>query len=427
MTPPNDHSGEQLDKLKACIHCGFCLPVCPTYRITGSEAESPRGRLYLMKGLLDDTLPKEKRLSHEQVIPHLDQCLGCMACQTACPSGVEYGHLLTLTRETLNRKRGGMARWLKRLVFRHILPDHSLLLFLGFWLRLYQQSGLQAVIRKSGMFKLFPGLAYQESLLPCIPKHRPLTAGLSFGNPDGERVALMTGCVMDVFYNPVHWATIEVLAANDYYILIPEQTCCGALAHHDGEADIATDLARRNVKAMLASNPDWIVVNSAGCGSTMKEYTEILKNDPILAQKAQVFSQITIDIMALLAQTKLKPFRRELGQTVTYHAACHLHHAQRVRTEPEQVLSQIPGLTLIPLTDASMCCGSAGIYNLEHPDLSREILAEKTRHLLATGADTVVTGNPGCLLQIQKGLQDAGQAGITVKHPVELLAAAYRS
>lgn len=423
---PESNLETPLGKLKACIHCGFCLPACPTYRVTGSEAESPRGRLYLMKGLLDATLPEDQRFTAEQIAPHLDQCLGCMACQTACPSGVDYAHLLTQTRQILNQKQGGLSRRLKRLVFQYILPNHALLLFFGFWLRLYQNSGLQQVLRKSGLLKLIPALAYQESLLPTIPKRRLLTAGLSFGNPDGERVALLTGCVMDVFYNPVHWATIEVLAANGYYIMIPEQTCCGALAHHGGEADIATHLARQNVRSILGSNPDWIVTNSAGCGSTLKEYTEILRDDPLLAQKAQIFSEISIDIMALLAKTPLKSFRRELHRTVAYHAACHLHHAQRVQIEPEQVLSQIPGLTLVPLTEASMCCGSAGIYNLEHPDLSMDILAEKTRHLLATGADTVVTGNPGCLLQIQKGLQETGSTGIKLCHPVELLAEAYR-
>lgn len=414
----------ELEQLKSCIHCGFCLPACPTYRATGSEAESPRGRLYLMKKLL------EEQATVAEVTPHLDHCLACHGCETVCPSGVQYGHILLGTREALAPRRSGWRRRFKRWAFSRLLPWHAGLLGLGRLLRFYQQSGLQNLVRRSPLFKLLPALAGQDQLLPKVPRHKPIHAGTSFGNPSGDPVVLLVGCVMDVFYNPVHWDTIDVLVANGFYVRIPEQTCCGALAHHAGEADITRALARRNIDTILEINPKWIVVNSAGCGSTMQDYGQLLKEDPAYADRAAVFAQKTIDVMALLAQRPLAKFRRPLEQTVTYHAACHLHHVQQVKSQPLDVLKQIPGLRLVPLENAEACCGSAGIYNVEHVALSAEILTEKMRHLHTActqgGAQTVVTGNPGCMLQLQKGVTDAGLS-LQVAHPVSLLASAYRS
>lgn len=422
-TPPLPNLKAELDKLKACIHCGMCLSACPTYRVTGSEAESPRGRLYLMKKLL------EGELADEAVAPHLDQCLACHGCETVCPSGVQYGTVLMAAREDLAARRPWWRRAFKRLVFRQVLTNRRLLKLGGRMLRFYQNSPLQGMIRGSGLFKLWPGLGYQEGLLPRLPRRRPLHAGMSFGNPGDEHVVLLLGCVMDIFYNPVHWATIEVLVANGYYVSIPRQTCCGALAHHAGEADITRSLARKNIRRMLAVNPRWIVVNSAGCGSTMKEYHHLLAEDPIYAPKARVFAEKVTDIMELLGKKPLAPFRRPLRETVTYHAACHLYHVQKVTTGPMALLAMIPGLTLAPLTDFEACCGSAGLYNVEQPELSMDVLARKMDHIRdvheRAGARTVVTGNPGCLLQIEKGIADAGLP-MTVRHPVELLAEAYR-
>ncbi len=418
----HSHLEGELDKLKACIHCGMCLSACPTYRVTGSEAESPRGRLYLMKKLL------EGQLDDAAVAPHLDQCLACHGCETVCPSGVRYGQVLMATREDLATRRPAWQRVLKRLAFRRILPNRRLLQAGGWLLRVYQSTPLQRWVRQSGLFRLFPGLGYQESLLPRLPKRRALHAGLSFGNPQNEHVALLLGCVMDVFYNPVHWATIEVLVANGYYVSIPRQTCCGALAHHAGETDITRHLARQNIRRILRSNPRWIVVNSAGCGSTMQEYGHLLAGDPVYGPKAAQFAAQVIDVMALLSRKPLAPLRQPVPQTLTYHAACHLYHVQKVTTEPVGLLSQIPGLTLVPLTDFEACCGSAGIYNVEHPDLSMEVLARKMTHVQAAqaqGADTLVTGNPGCLLQLEKGIRQAGLP-MRVCHPVEILAEAYR-
>jgi glycolate oxidase iron-sulfur subunit len=419
-TPPCEGAAKlDADLLKACIHCGMCLPACPTYRVTGSEAESPRGRLYLMRGWLEGEITDP-----EQIRPHIDQCLGCQACQTACPSGVQYGSLLFQTREALAPHQPKLKRWVKRFVFRSVLTNQNLLQTLGGFLRVYQQSGLQQLVRGLGLLKAVPALADQEALLPQLPARRALHAGMSFGNMDNPRVALVTGCVMDVFYNPVHWATIQVLVANGYYVTVPEQTCCGALAHHAGESDIAQTQARQNLTALMKGDPDWVVINSAGCGATLKEYHHLLADDPVYRKRAQEFAAKVVDVMELLAKKPLAPIKGRLEQTVTYHAACHLRHAQGITDIPTQLLAQIPGLTLVPLKDAEACCGSAGIYNIEQPQLSQEILAQKMGHLKATDAAVVVTGNPGCLLQLEAGVRQTGLK-MQVKHPIELLAEAY--
>ncbi len=420
--PPKMNLNLELDKLKACIHCGMCLSACPTYRVTGSEAESPRGRLYLMRSMLEGELSDPQQLSR-----HLDPCLACHACETACPSGVHYGELLIASREALNQENRSLQRWVKRWILKHILPNHSLLMRLGSLLRFYQKSGLQRVLRKTGILKLLPGMAIREALLPEIPEIKKLEAGMTFGNPSGEKVALFTGCVMDVFYNPVHWDTIEVLVANGYFVTIPEQTCCGALGHHAGETDITRELALQNLKLLLDHNLKWIVVNSAGCGSTMKAYEQLLAE--LYRDRVREFSAKVVDVMELLAKRKLKPFAKPLKKTLTYHAACHLYHVQKIKEEPVRLLAQVPGLTLVPLTEFDACCGSAGVYNIEHPVLSQEILAGKIEHLKnlyeQTGAETVVTGNPGCMLQIAHGLQQLGIL-MSVRHPIEILAEAYR-
>ena len=427
MTPPPlIHLQLELDKLKSCIHCGMCLPACPTYRVTGSEAESPRGRLYLMKKLL------EGDLSADAVAPHLDQCLACHACETVCPSGVQYGKVLMGAREDLAQRNTGFKRRFKRFVFQKILPNPTLLSWGRKFLRAYQKSRLQWVMRTTGLLKLLPfGLSDQEALLPTVPKNKPLNAGMQFGDPMGEPVALLTGCAMDVFYNNVHWDTIEVLVANGYRVTIPEQHCCGALAHHAGETDITRELARLNVDDILANQPAWIVLNSSGCGSTLKEYGQLLGSDTLYGERARQFSAKVVDIMELLAKKPLAPFKNyALHETITYHAACHLYHVQKVKTEPISLLSQVPGIQLVPLTNAETCCGSAGIYNIEQAELSGEILENKMEHLKTAcndlGATTVVTGNPGCLLQLQSGIQKH-HLNMKVRHPISVLADGYRS
>jgi glycolate oxidase iron-sulfur subunit len=423
MTKPTPSLQLELDKLKACIHCGMCLPACPTYVAIGSEAESPRGRLYMMKKLLEgETTPQAVR-------PHLEDCLACHGCETACPSGVQYGSMLLATREDFAKSDYRISRFFKRWIFKSILPNHRLLLTLGQWLRLYQKSGMQFLLRALGVLKLFPSLAHQESLLPKIPAYRAIHAGLSFGNPSDEPVVLLTGCVMDVMYNPVHWDTVEVLVANGYYVRIPEQTCCGALAHHAGETDITRRLARQNIDLMLRDHPQWVVVNSSGCGSTLKEYGHLLADDPLYSAKAQHFAAKVVDVMELLGRKPLATMPTPVNESVTYHAACHLYHVQKIQKQPIDMLKQVPGLTLIPMTNAEACCGSAGIYNVEKPELSQEILNEKMKSIQDVcskhNVSTVVTGNPGCLLQLEKGARDVGLK-MSVQHPISILAKAYR-
>lgn len=423
MTPPKAEIALSLEKLKACIHCGFCLPACPTYRETGSEAESPRGRLYLMRKLLGDAA-KPAQVEPAQVMPHLDQCLGCQACQTVCPSGVEYGTLLFEARQAMAPHQPRFKRLIKRLAMRFVLPSAAWMATLNVGVWLYQRFGLQSLVRKLRLLHSFPALRHQESLLPRVALRSALYPGMSFGNINGERVALMTGCVMDALYNPVHWATLDVLVANGYYVYIPEQTCCGALAHHAGEADIAQALARKNLEQVMRKRPDWVVLNSAGCGAVLKEYPHLLAQDPAYREKAKEFSAKVVDVMELLAKKPLAPMPYRVEKNVTYHAACHLHHAQGIQTQPLELLGQVPGLTLVPLRDAESCCGSAGIYNLEQPELSEAILATKMEHLSRTEAEVVVTGNPGCMLQLGHGIQQKSLS-MQVQHPIEILALAY--
>ncbi|MBK8190998.1 MAG: 4Fe-4S dicluster domain-containing protein [Vampirovibrionales bacterium] len=429
MTHSPQALSASLQKLDACIHCGFCLPACPTYAATGSEAESPRGRLYLMRDWLGATPDKPARFSTHQVGAHLDACLGCLACQTACPSGVEYGALLHTARQRLADERPmTWSRRLKRFAMRRLLPAPGAMTALRRAVRLYQASGAQTLLRKTRVLSVTPALANAEALLPPVPRHEALRAGATFGPATGERVILPTGCVMDAFYNPAHWATIRVLSACGFCVTIPPAGCCGALADHSGEDDIADERALATMREILTLNPRWIALNSAGCGSTMQGYGHRFADNAAWAARAAHFSALTIDIMALLndharpaltaAMTQVVPRR------VAYHAACHLHHGQGVQRQPLDLLALVPGLTLIPLTDAAACCGSAGVYNLENPQLAEDILAEKIARIVDSGADAIAAGNPGCLLQIAKGLRDAGRGDIQTLHPVEILAEA---
>ncbi len=432
MTP--ESSTENLakspfDLLKACIHCGMCLSTCPTYRVTGSEAESPRGRLYLMKQI---TQTNEQITSATGILPHLDNCLGCLACETACPSGVQYGELLFKTRkEWIDHPRTfwyPMQRWAKQWIFSQVLTRREWLVSGRHFYKLLQRFGVFSWLERFAWVRSLPWIGPALALAPEIPhRYKPLHPGLSFGNTGGERVALMLGCVMDAVYNHIHWATIQVLVENGYYVYIPEQTCCGALAHHAGEEAIARDLAQQNLVSILRSNPDWIVLNSAGCGSTMKETPKQFAGDTVFEEKARHFSEKVVDIMVLLTKKPLRPMKKRLSITVAYHAACHLHHAQKVRLEPEAILRQIAGINLLPLSEPELCCGSAGIYNLEHPEISADIMALKRSDIMKTQADVLVSGNPGCLLQLTAGLKPLTKENkaMIVLHPIELLAEAY--
>ncbi|HEY9789044.1 MAG TPA: heterodisulfide reductase-related iron-sulfur binding cluster [Candidatus Obscuribacterales bacterium] len=406
--------------LSACIHCGLCLSSCPTYLASGREMESPRGRIYLMNMLENGEAEAEPRL-----VEHLDSCLGCLGCQTACPSGVQYGKLLDQARPLIAAQRPAHVRRLMRFAFQHILPDYRRLHFLSKVLRLWQKTGLDRLPEKLPWLAAGLGkLAEWQEFLPPVPVFKPLPKQSWIpGDKQGE-VQVFSGCVMDVFYNDVNHACVRLLAAQRRMVNVPEQTCCGALAFHAGETDIARDLARENIEYFEKTAGD-IVVTAAGCGAMLKEYGELLHDDPQWHARAHQFAARVRDVTEALAEKPIVGEPHAIDKKVAYHAACHLSHAQGVRQPPLDLLKQIPGVKPVPLEEAEHCCGSAGIYNLMHTDMSMEILERKMDNIERTGADIIVTTNPGCLLQLQKGLRDR-KCDMKACHLIELLDEAYR-
>ena len=398
--------------IDACVHCGFCLQACPTYLTLEDENDSPRGRLVLMRSIVEGSLP----VHDPDVRTHIDRCLGCRACETACPSGVPYGHLLEATRATLTdvRPNPPVARLILFVFARQAL------------LRLAMLGG--RVTRALGIAKLLsrlPGrlgfaMAMLQSTRTPVTRRRYVPAG------DGSRgtATILTGCVMEGLYADTNRATERTLVVNGYRVVGTEgQRCCGALHAHAGDDDTARALARANVAAFERSGADFIAVNAAGCGSMMKEYGQLLSGDPDWRERAAAMSTRVRDVSELLAAAGPRP-GGALPLTVTYDAPCHLLHAQRISAPPLAVLGAIPGLTLVPLEGAEHCCGSAGIYNLIEPETSDRVLAPKLANIVETGAPLVATGNPGCLMQIGAGLRQA-RIGARVVHPVDLLDASY--
>jgi glycolate oxidase iron-sulfur subunit len=398
--------------IDACVHCGFCLQSCPTYVNLEDENDSPRGRIVLMRALVEGSLAPDD----PSVGTHIDRCLGCRGCETACPSGVPYGHLLEATRATLAQSRPApMVARLILLVFAR--PRLLALALLG--ARLFRATGLPALLaRLPGR----PGFA----MAMLASTRRPLPARPWRRTPAQARgtTAVLRGCVMEGLFTETNRATERVLDANGYQpVPAPGQRCCGALHAHAGDLAAARQLARANVAAFERSGADTIAVNAAGCGAMMKEYGHLLADDPAWAQRAAAVSARVRDVSELLAAAGPAP-AGPLARTVTYDAPCHLLHAQRLAEPPLQVLRAVRGLTLVPLTDSEMCCGSAGIYNLIEPDTSDAVLHPKLANIAATGAELVASGNPGCLMQLGAGLRRTGSSARVV-HPVDLLDAAY--
>jgi glycolate oxidase iron-sulfur subunit len=398
--------------IDACVHCGFCLQACPTYLTLEDENDSPRGRIVLMRSLVDGTLP----VSDPDVRTHIDRCLGCRACETACPSGVPYGHLLEATRATLTRERPNppVARLILFVFARRAL------------LRLAMLGGRVArATRISWLLSRLPGrlgfaMAMLESTRSPVQRRRYLATG------DGVHgtATLLTGCVMEGLFTETNRATERALVTNGYEVIETSgQRCCGALHAHAGDDEGARALARANVAAFEQSGADYIAVNAAGCGAMMKEYGQLLAADPEWRDRAAAVSAKVRDVSELLATAGPRP-GGPVPLTVTYDAPCHLLHAQRVVTPPLAVLGAVPGLTLVPLEGSEHCCGSAGIYNLIEPEVSDRVLAPKLANIGATHATLVATGNPGCLMQIGAGLHQAGMRARAV-HPIDLLDASY--
>jgi glycolate oxidase iron-sulfur subunit len=407
-----------------CVHCGLCLEACPTYRELGIEDDSPRGRIHLIRNMdLGVIQPTPK------VIEHLDLCLGCRACESACPSGVQYGAIIEDARAKLEagRQRGFWERSLRSLFFRGLFPHPSRLRALARTIRLTQRLKLDRFAAASGLMKLMPRPVAAMADVSVIPDTFGRDALPEFVPARGESrytVAFITGCVMDVMFGPTNIASVRVLAANGCDVHIPRaQTCCGALQLHGGDEATAVALAMRNIDTFLATGAEYIIINAAGCGSTLKEYHHLL-HGTAYQEKARDFVGRVRDISEFLAAIDLVPPTHAVPAVATYQDACHLAHGQGVRMAPRKLLAQVPGLTLVPLPDADACCGSAGIYNLVEYDMSMDVLKRKMENVASTRAAVVVSANPGCIMQLRLGAKQRG-LNIEILHIIDVLDRAY--
>jgi glycolate oxidase iron-sulfur subunit len=422
----DEHHPPSLEIIEDCVHCGFCLPSCPTYALWGEEMDSPRGRIYLMKLASEGAIPLDSAFTQ-----HIDRCLGCMACVTACPSGVEYDKLITATRAQIERRfdRPPQDRLFRALLFA-LLPYPERLRAALPLLWLYQRTGLRRLLgsdlaahylpeRLRGMTDVLPPVRL-EGLRARLPEFTRARA------PRRRRVGLLTGCVQRVFFDPVNAATIRALAAEGCDVVVPpDQGCCGALHIHGGREAEGLDFARRLIDTFEAWAVDTVVVNAAGCGSNLKDYGYLLRDDPDYAERAQAFAASVRDVTELLAELEPVAPRHPVALRVAYHDACHLAHAQRVRGQPRAVLRAIPGLEVVDIPETEMCCGSAGIYNLVEPEPAAALGERKARNILSARPDCVATANPGCLLQIAAALRRMG-APLPTLHPIELVDASIR-
>jgi glycolate dehydrogenase iron-sulfur subunit len=400
-----------------CVHCGFCLPACPTYLLWGHEADSPRGRIHLIRAGLDG-----RATFTESYRRHFDTCLGCMACMTACPSGVRYDRLIETTRPQIERHGTRLLadRWLRRFIFA-LFPYPARLRVVSWPLRIYQRLGLQRLVRRSGVLGWMPeGVAAMDRLLPQIDPVQTLPRRVAAQGTRRKRVGLLLGCVQRVFFGKVNDATVRVLSAEGCDVEIPEQACCGALMLHAGRDEEAAEAARHLIDAFEKTGVDQIVINTAGCGSAMKSYGNLLADDPAYAERARTFAAKCIDVSELLAELEPRASRNPVPLRVAYHDACHLNHAQGVKRQPREVLRSIPGVEIRDVAEGDVCCGSAGVYNLLEPQAANQLRDRKVRHLIDAGPDVIVSSNPGCLMQIASGLEIAGTR-IPTMHLVELL------
>jgi glycolate oxidase iron-sulfur subunit len=418
--------GLSVEGVNQCVHCGLCLAYCPTFSELGTEMDSPRGRIFTIKSLA------EGRMSlSDSNVEHLSLCLDCRACETVCPAGVPYGRLIEAAKAEIERQRPGNAarrvfRWVN---FGLLLGHPRILRAAAAGLRLYQASGLQTLVRRSGLVKLLPGtLPAWEALLPPMPSAADRAPLPPHAPAEGERrgrVAMLAGCIQSVVFGAHNRATMRILAKNGYDVVVPSaQGCCGALNAHGGDHARAIAMAKRTIEVFEAARVDAVVVNTSGCGAHMKAFGALLGDDPAWAERARGFAASVRDISELLAQAPLRGPLRPVPMTVTYHDPCHVVHGQKIKKEPRQLLAQVPALTVIELPESDWCCGSAGIYNLTQPEMAARLLARKVGHVESTGAQAVVTANPGCILQIQQGLRERGR-DVAVLHLVEILDKAY--
>ncbi len=409
--------------LQDCVHCGMCLPTCPTYRLTGSEASSPRGRLWMMKAVADGRMDLLDPAFDEQMY----QCLNCRACEAVCPSGVQYGPLVEASRSQLEQHRP-RPRWQR--VARTVgmcvpFDDIRRMRMLTGGLRLYQRSGLSGLLRRSGVLRRLR-LATLEAMLPPM-RARALVSGRESWQPEGAhaKTHLFNGCVMSTVFSDVNRAAGRVLAHNGYATDVPAtQQCCGALYVHAGMMDEARRLARVNIDAFERAGDGAVVVTAAGCGAALKEYDHLLASEPDYKARAKAFADRVVDLTEVLGTSDLVAPTGEASQQVTYQEPCHLAHAQRITQQPRTMLGSVPGLELAEMRESSLCCGSAGIYNIIRRDMADELGDRKARHIQDTGANVVVTANPGCAMQLRTSLI-RNNVDADVRHIAEILDQAY--
>lgn len=405
--------------MRDCVHCGFCLSACPTYLETGNELDSPRGRIHLMKAAAEGRIPMG-----ESLVGHLDMCLGCLACETACPSGVRYRSLIETSRGQIERRfsRGFGERALRTFIFGLFPHPARLRLLLPFaWLAGVLR--LKKIFPRRLLDSISPRISSMFHMLPEVssPFGRSMAESYPAMGAKKWKVVVLTGCVQGAFFPEINDATVEVLRAAGCDVLVPRgQGCCGALSIHSGRLEEGRNFAKKLVDVFTAVDADAVVVNSAGCGSTMKEYAEMLDGDPLYRDKARKIAEKTVDVTEFLSETEITDKLRRLDIRITYQDACHLTHGQGVRSAPRKLLESIPGVELVEMSGSDRCCGAAGIYGMTQPEMSRRLLSEKTCDIEKTRADFLAVGNPGCMIQTRVGLANSGSE-TGVAHPVEIL------
>lgn len=406
-----------------CVHCGFCLPTCPTFVLWGEEMDSPRGRIYLMRAALDGAP------INDAMVRHVDNCLGCMACLTACPSSVHYDELISATKGQIERRyRRPFTERLKRSIVFALFPYPKRLRVVRSFLRVYQRSGIERAVRSLGLMRLAPPfLRTMESIAPPITASSPIATITHASGTRRGSVGLLTGCVQGSFFPQVNEATVRVLTAEGFDVVAPrEQGCCGALSAHSGRLHEAQRFARQLIDVFEDAGVETVIVNSAGCGSSMKEYGHLLAGDRVYQERADRFASKTMDVAEFLANIDSVALRHELGIEVAYHDACHLGHAQRVREQPRSVLSAIPGLMINEIAESEICCGSAGVYNIFQSEAAQTLGIRKANNVSATNASMLVAANPGCTMQIAAYLKQNGHE-IPVAHTIQIVDASIRA
>jgi glycolate oxidase iron-sulfur subunit len=423
--------------VQQCMHCGLCLPTCPTYDATKIERNSPRGRIALMRAIADGQLEATRAFGDEMYF-----CLGCLACMTACPAGVNYAELFEHARAEVEESgalKSPKRNFIRMIALRWLFMDLKRLRLVGRALRIWQQLGFQKLFRRSGILKLLPKrLRELEAMTPDVQPEFSVDLIAPITLAVGEkrfRVAMLTGCAQDLIFSDVNRDTVEVLARNGCEVVTPpEQNCCGSIFAHNGEWRLAQQLARKNIDQFPPEQFDAIITNAGGCGSHLKHFSKLLADDPLYSGRAKIWDSKVKDIHEWLIEvgtardstSARRTSQRDVPTVVTYHDSCHLCHGQKISAQPRELLRAIPNLKLVELPEANWCCGSAGVYNLIQPEMANDLLRRKIEHIKSTGAKTVATANPGCLLQLVNGAKQQG-LNLRVVHPITLLAESYRN